>query len=104
MRSTLTGPAGGLQAGDLLEIVSPDRRLWKRGLHWLLRLDPPVERRRLVVTDVQASRMSVRDWLATDPSGRELAALLEPWPPERRYLPSPSGRDQIEARFGDLNE
>lgn len=94
----------GLTTGDLLEIISPDRRWWKRAWCWCLRREPPVLRRRLVVRQVQATTLSVSEWAGAEPGEMELAALLEPWPPERRWRAPPKGRDQINAEFGDLND
>lgn len=91
----------GLRTGDVVTVSVPDTRRWKRVLHRLLFLPPPVRQRQFKVGAIEGPH---RWWLTTDMSGRELAALLEPWPEENRGKPAPVGLDPSDAQFGELHE
>lgn len=44
-----------LKVGDRISMEVPDRRLWPRFKHWLLRREPPTVRRELRVLAASAS-------------------------------------------------
>lgn len=56
---TAATPFYGLAHGDVLSYDVPDRRKWKRVLHWVLRKKPPTVKRFMTVVGATGNTVEV---------------------------------------------